>query len=57
VAASGFSIEWKTILRQGVVRQMRTSLRFSNSSQESGRKKAAPLGEIGGTGLLEVLAV
>jgi hypothetical protein len=36
---------------------MRTSLRFSNSSQESGRKKAAPLGEIGGTGLLEVLAV
>jgi hypothetical protein len=36
---------------------MRTSLLFLGPSQVSGSKKAAPLGESGGTGLLEVLAV
>jgi hypothetical protein len=35
-------------LRPGAVRQMRTSLRLSNPTQVSGRKKGAPLGESGG---------
>jgi hypothetical protein len=36
---------------------MRTSLRLPNPTQVSSRKKAAPLGDSGGTGLFEVIAV
>ena len=45
------------IFAGGAVRQMRTNLRLPNPTRPLGRKKAAPLGESGGTGLLEVIAV
>jgi hypothetical protein len=41
----------------GAVRQTRTRLSLPNPTRVSGRKQGAPLGESGGTGLLEVLAV
>jgi hypothetical protein len=41
----------------GAVRLMRTSLRLPNPTRVSGGKKAAPLGESGGTGLFVVVAI
>ncbi len=46
-----------SIICGGAVRQMRTSLRLPNPTRVSGRKKAALLGESGGTGLFVVVAI
>jgi len=46
--------EKRARVREGAVRQIRPSLRSANPTRVSGRKKPAPLGESGGTGLLEV---
>ena len=41
----------------GAVRQMQTSLQYPYPTAVSGRQKAAPLGESGGTGQLVVVSV